>query len=71
MDRIALSVIASGLVVILCIVVAVLGGTQGALAELVAPGAAFGGLSIVGGLVMLERRAFAAARHSRAGAFSA
>ena len=58
MDRIALALIVSGLIVILSIVASVLGGVQGAVAELTAPGAAFGGIGIVSGLAILERRAF-------------
>ncbi|TPG59589.1 hypothetical protein EAH89_04935 [Roseomonas nepalensis] len=62
MDRIALALIVSGLVVILSIVATVLGGTQGTLADLTAPGAALGGLVIVSGLAILERRAFLTVR---------
>ena len=64
MDRLAIALVASGLVVILSIVFAVLGGATGALAELTAPGAALGGITIVGGLALLERRAFIAARRA-------
>lgn len=71
MDRIAISLVAVGLVVILSTVISVLGGTPGAMADLTAPGAALGGLSIVGGLAMLERRAFVAARHTPGRALSA
>jgi hypothetical protein len=57
MDRIALSLIASGLVLILTIVVTVLGsGTAVALSTYAALGAALSGVAIVVGLVMLERR---------------
>jgi len=71
MDRIALALVTTGLVVILSIVVSVLGGTQGGLAELTAPGAALGGIVIVSGLALLERRAFTAARHTPGRALSA
>jgi hypothetical protein len=63
MDRIALALIASGLVLILSIVVAVLGGTPShALPGYAAAGAALSGSAIVAGLALLERRAFATGR---------
>jgi len=58
MDRIALALIASGLVLILAIVGVVLGGTpSGHTPVLAALGAAISGSGIVAGLAMLERRA--------------
>lgn len=63
MDRIALALIASGLVLILTIVVRVLGGSAAeALPSYAGAGAALAGAAIVAGLVMLERRAFATPR---------
>jgi hypothetical protein len=58
MDRIALALIASGLVLILAIVGVVLGGTAQDSAVYAAIGAALSGCSIVTGLALLERRAF-------------
>ncbi|SHJ62767.1 hypothetical protein SAMN02745194_02988 [Roseomonas rosea] len=63
MDRIALALIASGLVLILAIVGTVLGGmSSDALPTYAALGAALSGTVIVTGLAMLERRAFSPAR---------
>ena len=59
MDRIALALIASGLVLILTIVAMVLGNGQGeVLPALAGSGAAISGAAIVAGLALLERRAF-------------
>ncbi|MBP0446015.1 hypothetical protein J8J14_14655 [Roseomonas sp. SSH11] len=67
MDRIALGLIASGLFLILGIVVSVLGGTPtGTSSTYAALGAAFSGSAIVAGLAILERRAFAPAGRIRA-----
>jgi len=58
MDRIALALIASGLVLILALVGSVLGGNAaGHDPILAALGAALSGGGIVAGLIMLERRA--------------
>ncbi|MCR0981257.1 hypothetical protein [Roseomonas populi] len=59
MDRIALALITSGLVLILGIVGAMLGGATMEISAYAAVGAALSGTGIVVGLAMLERRAFA------------
>ena len=58
MDRIALALISSSLVLILSIVGAVLGGAAMDISAYAAAGAAVSGTGIVAGLAMLERRAF-------------
>lgn len=63
MDRIAIALIASGLVLILAIVGAVVGGAPTlTLSAIAALGATMSGAGIVAGLVMLERRNLGAAR---------
>ena len=59
MDRIALALISSGLVLILTIVATVLGNAAGeAMPSFAGSGAALSGAAIVAGLALLERRAF-------------
>ncbi|MBP0492726.1 hypothetical protein [Roseomonas indoligenes] len=59
MHRIALALIATGLVLILTIVGAVLGGAAMDISAYAAAGAALSGLVIVAGLAVLERSTFA------------
>lgn len=67
MDRIALALISSGLVLILAIVGTVLGGTPSDVTSTYAAiGAALSGSAIVTGLAILERRAFGAPRRAQA-----
>lgn len=57
MNRFCLALIVAGLVTIVGLVVTVLGSPANAAVPAYAPlGAAFAGLSIIGGLVTLERR---------------
>ena len=57
MNRFCLALIVAGLVSIVTLVAMILGAPAGAAVPTYAPfGAAFAGLSIIGGLVTLERR---------------